>query len=118
MAKKQILYQPFQSRDPRFITLSELAGAISYKVPSQEPANADCPKGEWYCANPACVVREVTIFCKLRGEALPKMTCPACREPLKFHHWLRHETLVPYKEETVGGARASKTQPPDTSSAI
>ncbi len=101
MADKPVLYQPFQPREPGFITVSELAGAISHQVPSQEPEKADCPEGEWYCANPECVVREVTIFCKLCGETLPKMKCPACREPLEFHHWLRNETLVPYKEETA-----------------
>jgi hypothetical protein len=45
------------------------------------------------------LVGEVTIFCKLHGEGLPKMNCPACRKPLKFHHWLKTETLVPFKGE-------------------
>jgi hypothetical protein len=47
------------------------------------------------------MVRQVTIFCKLHGEALPQMRCPACRELLKLHHWLRTETLMPYKEDTA-----------------
>src|SRR5260370_27406620 len=72
MSDKTILYQPFQPREPGFITASELAGAISHQVPSQEPESADCPQGDWYCANPECVVRDVTIFSKLDGAVLPK----------------------------------------------
>jgi hypothetical protein len=100
MADKPTLYQPFQPPASGFYHLSELNGSIGYDVPSKEPENPDCPKGEWYCQNSECVVRTVTIFCKLHGEDLPKMRCPACRQLLKFHHWLRHEILVPYKEDS------------------
>jgi hypothetical protein len=101
MADKPTLYQPFQPPACGFYTLSALNGAIGYRLPSKEPANPDCPEGEWYCENSECVVRTVAIFCKLHGEELPKMRCPACRQLLKFHHWLRHEILVPYEEETL-----------------
>ena len=56
-------------------------------------------KREWYCQNPECVVRQGRNFRKLRGEDLPTMECPACRQLLKFHHGLRHEILVPYQED-------------------
>jgi hypothetical protein len=100
MADQPILYQPFK-RSGRCYPLSELDGAISYQVASPEPESVNCPEGEWYCQNPNCVVREVIIRCKLYGEAMPRMKCPACGKPLKFHHWLRHKTLVPCKEETI-----------------
>jgi hypothetical protein len=101
MANELTLYQPFQPPASGCYALSALDGSIGYQVPSEEPENADCPKGEWYCQNSECVVRHVTIFCKLHGEDLPKMKCPACRKQLKFHHWLRHEILVPCKEDTA-----------------
>jgi aspartate carbamoyltransferase regulatory subunit len=74
-----------------------LDGAISYQLPSPKPQNPDCPRGEWYCQNPECVVREVRIRCKLHGEGRAVMRCPVCGVLLKFHHWLRTKTLVPYK---------------------
>ena len=97
-----MLYQPLRRPESGFCTLtaSELGEAIYYQVPSPKPENPACPEGEWYCQNPECVVREVTIYCKLHGEGRSVMRCPACGELLKFHHWLRTETLVPYKGET------------------
>ena len=59
------------------------------------------PVGEWYCENPNCVVRECTIYCKLDGDALPKMNCPACSSNLKFHHWIGFETLMLVDNEKV-----------------
>lgn len=101
MADKPILHQPYQRRQFGFVSLGELAGAIWYEVASHQPQNPYCPKGEWYCQNPECIVREVTVSCKLWREVFPTIKCPACRKPLKFHHWLRTETLVPYKEDTA-----------------
>jgi len=43
---------------------------------------------EFYCPDPACVVREVTVRVKWHlNDPKPKraMLCPACYEPLKFH---------------------------------
>lgn len=43
---------------------------------------------EFYCDNPACVAREVTVRVKWhQGDPTPRkpMLCPACYEPLKFH---------------------------------
>jgi hypothetical protein len=97
MSDQPTLYQPFQP-PPEIYPLSELRGAICYDVASAQPQNPNCPKGEWYCQNPWCVVREVTVFCKLRGEALPDMRCPGCRKRLKFHHWLATEALVPCRD--------------------
>jgi hypothetical protein len=99
MRDKSTRYQPFQCRELGLITASELTGAICHQVESPEPENRECPEGEWYCENSECVVREVTIFCKLFGEVLPKMKCPACQKLLKFHHWLKNEILVPYEGE-------------------
>jgi hypothetical protein len=101
MADKPILYQPFKPPAGPCYPLSVLDGAITYQIPSSAPEDVRYPKGEWYCQNPDCVVREVTVRCKLYGEAMPTMRCPGCGKRLKFHHWLRHETLVPCKEETL-----------------
>jgi hypothetical protein len=97
MSDLPTLYHPLRRRD--FFWSDQLADAICYRVPASRPADAQSPEGEWYCPNPECVVRTVTIFCKLYGEALPRMSCPACGEPLRFQHWLKHETLVPYRGE-------------------
>ena len=101
MADKPTLYQPFQPPASGFYAVSALEGSIGYELPSKEPKNPNCPRGEWYCENSDCVVRHVTVYCKLYGEPLPKMRCPACRKVLKFHHWLRHEILVPYKGDAA-----------------
>jgi hypothetical protein len=79
--------------------LSELIGSKSCYFAASEPENPEVPEGEWYCDNSDCVVRECTIRCKLHGEKLPKMRCPACSSALKFHHWIGHETLVPVRQE-------------------
>ena len=96
MADKPTLYQPFRPSEIAFAA-SELAGAIDYQVPSRKPPNRQYPEGEWCCRNPECVVREVRVFCKLHGAGRSVLRCPACQELLKFHHWLRTETLVPYQ---------------------
>ena len=98
MADKTILYQPLLRRPFGAISGTELRGAICYDVRCQESGD-QCPKGQWYCENTWCVVRQVTVSCKLFGEPLPAMKCPACRKPMKFNHWLRCETLVRYKTE-------------------
>ena len=72
-----------------------LGGAIFYHVAAAEPEHPDYPHGQWYCMNPECVVRQVSVACKLYGDPLPAMDCPACHEPMKFEHWWREETLVP-----------------------
>jgi hypothetical protein len=76
---------------------SELIGSKSCSRPTSELENPNVPEGEWYCENSDCVVRECTIRCKLYGEELPRMNCPACSSPLKFHHWIGHEILVPVR---------------------
>jgi hypothetical protein len=101
MSGKPTLYQPFEPPESACYPVSLLEGAIYYQVPSEKPADRACPRGEWYCQNPECVVREVTIFSKLHGEGRSVMRCPVCGSLLKFHHWLRTETLVPYKDETA-----------------
>ncbi len=105
MTDKMILYQPLPRRPFGLIHGNELSEGICYHEPSLEPDSENCPMGEWYCQNTWCVVRQVRIDCKLFGEELPRMRCPACRALLKFHHWLRHETLVPYKGEITQGPR-------------
>jgi hypothetical protein len=41
---------------------------------------------ELYCATPACSVREVVVRVKeLSGPTPARLTCPACRHPLKLH---------------------------------
>jgi len=101
MAKKELtdLYKHRERKsgfDP--MTSGEFFSAIFYQVPSSV-VNEQCPEGEWYCTNEECVVREVTVYCKLFGETLPEMSCPACKKRLKFHHWLEVRTLVPVEVE-------------------
>jgi len=99
MTEKMTLYRPLPRRPFRAVTSKELFEGIHYRVPCPE-AETDssvCPIGEWYCENTWCVVRQVTISCKLYGEKLPTMKCPACRSKMKFQHWLCGETLVPYE---------------------
>ena len=78
---------------------SALNGAKCCHIRTSEPEDPRIPEGEWYCQNPNCVVRECTIRCKLYGEELPQMWCPACLCRLKFHHWIGHEILVPVRQE-------------------
>ncbi len=94
--------QRYKVFDPAgFYPASALEGSKSCSFPIPEPENPNIPEGEWYCENPECVVRECKILCKLYGEELPTMECPACSSLLKFHHWIGHETLVPVAECTV-----------------
>lgn len=80
------------------IDAASLVEMIFYHEPAGKPDHAEVPRGEWYCTNEDCVVREVTVLCKLFGERLPGMRCPACRRPLKFHHWTRLVALEPAGE--------------------
>ena len=68
-------YKPAEAKD--IVTASELMACKYCRVPIAEPECANIPEGEWYCPNPECVVRECTIRCKLYGEQLPAMACPA-----------------------------------------
>ena len=84
-------------------------------VPASEAENQSSPRGEWYCGNPECVVREVVVSCTLLDEEdkMPAaMKCPACRHWMAFLHWLRHETLVLLQPERRqdGGQRADNNK--------
>jgi hypothetical protein len=77
------------------VPLSEsLASRYCYE-PAGKPDHPQTPHGEWYCHTEDCVVRQVTVRCKLFGEKMPEMRCPACSEPMAFNHWLHTVTLVP-----------------------
>ncbi len=46
-------------------------------------------EAEFYCENPACNLREVTIHLKeYDGPTTATFICPACRKRLKLH-WVR-----------------------------
>src|SRR5262249_32482788 len=80
---------------------SELADALFAKVTcNQRPDHPACPEGQWYCENEDCVVREVCILAKyLDGvppKCPPRMRCPSCGEPMTFHHYIKHLTLIPH----------------------
>jgi hypothetical protein len=85
----------------RIATMSELTGALYADAGmSQQPDSPRFPRGEWYCENPRCTVREVRISDKyLDGKpptAPPIRHCPACGQRLKFHGYLRRKvTLLP-----------------------
>jgi hypothetical protein len=95
------------------IFASELINSKFCHVRTSEPEHPDMPEGEWYCHNPDCVVRECTIRCKLFGEELPRMRCPACSSRMKFQHWIGHETLVPVRQEAGADPGAGATDFPD-----
>lgn len=77
------------------MTADDAEIAPGYDVASAEPGTPHAPKGEWYCDNSECTVREVRVRLKLYGEPMPEpMACPACAATLKFHHWLTHKTLL------------------------
>jgi hypothetical protein len=86
-------YQVFNRIGP--VPASELVGSKTCFFPTSDPQDPGIPEGEWYCANSDCVVRQCTIRCKLFGEDMPPMRCPACSAPLQFHHWIGYEMLVP-----------------------
>ncbi len=81
---------------------SELMNCIEHTYISSEPDGCR-HRGQWYCENSDCVVREVVIRVKLHGAKMPKiMKCPVCgKGPMSFHHWLKDETLllVPEKKD-------------------
>lgn len=81
------------------ISMSDLKDAKVSSVILAEPDDPQLPYGEWYCTNERCVVREVKVYCKLHGERMPKLTCPACVQLLKFHHWLGQEMLLLVKDD-------------------
>jgi len=98
-------------------TLAELLDSQAIYTPAAAPQCDHHQRGEWYCTNPDCVVREVWITAKLIevGDRFPDPKCPACGRRLKFHHWLHEATLlkVPIPgpdagqdERTAGGATA------------
>jgi len=81
----------------RSYTAAELMHAKFSTEPAAELDDARLPFGEWYCPNEECVAREVTVRAKLLDPAdrLPEtLRCPACGSQLKFHHWLKSETLL------------------------
>jgi hypothetical protein len=94
----ELHYQVFHPTGP--IAASELVGAKACYFPTLQPQDPRIPEGEWYCPNPDCVVRQCMIRCKLFGEPLPPMLCPACSSPMRFHHWIGSETLVPVHPES------------------
>jgi hypothetical protein len=71
-----------------------LNNSLRCSIPTQTPEIPDAPEGEWYCENSVCVVRECAIRCSANGIPLPKMRCPGCAQPLKFHHWIGREWRV------------------------
>jgi hypothetical protein len=106
-------YQVFKPRG-LFYRVSELDGAKFCSFPTVARENPNTPEGEWYCENPECVVRECRVHCKLYGEELPAMHCPACAEAMKFHHWIGHKTLVPVREGPCAEAMDA-AEPPSAS---
>lgn len=64
-----------------------------------KPQNPIVPRGEWYCGNPECAVREIWVRAKLydRDDELSEtteLTCPSCGKRLAFHNWISEELLL------------------------
>src|SRR5262245_55226559 len=76
--------QLYRVRQPKpgldLIRMSELMGAVFADVPcGQKPHNPRVPKGEWYCENSDCAVREVQVRMKHFDKVpkrLPTLNCP------------------------------------------
>ncbi len=41
-----------------------------------------------------CAVRQVDIVCKLYGDPMPAITCPACHQPMDFDWFWDSATVV------------------------
>src|SRR5262249_12509894 len=86
------LYRPTKAN---LFNMSELDEAKFADHVTTKPACKHTPRGEWYCQNSDCVVREVVIKVKLYGKRMPNtMKCPVCGTMLDFHHYLETETLL------------------------
>ena len=84
----------------RCYAAAELVDCKDIYTPSAKPQCDRQPLGEWYCVNEDCVVREVRVTCKLlhAGDMVPEMRCPGCGSRLKFHHWLKVDTLLKVRD--------------------
>lgn len=52
-------------------------------------------EAEYYCGNARCGMREVCVSMKGERRSPPALVCPACRESLTFHHFLKDVPLLP-----------------------
>jgi hypothetical protein len=64
------------------------------EIPATAPER-DRLEAEYSCENPRCEMREVEISMKGARKSAPALVCPACRERLKFHHFLTSVPLLP-----------------------
>jgi hypothetical protein len=80
------------------IRMSQFDGAITRTRPARQPRDRCLFEGEWYCSNERCEVRQVQMRFKFLDQPPatmpPKLHCPLCGKPLKFHHYLIDETLI------------------------
>lgn len=79
-----------------FISAAELATASFRYHLVGKPKNEQFFEAEWYCQDSDCVVREVTIHCKLLDpddKEPRKVKCPACGSRLTFHGYIMVETI-------------------------
>jgi hypothetical protein len=62
------------------------------------PSDPRVPKGVWYCDNPECPVREVTVEAFFWGPQLPKAPppthCGRCKELMRFLNYVREVRLL------------------------
>jgi hypothetical protein len=79
VADKTILYQPLLRRPFGAISGTELRGAICYDIRCQESGD-QCPKGQWYCENTWCVVRQVTVSLQAFRRAFARHEMPRLPE--------------------------------------
>jgi hypothetical protein len=95
------------------ICMNQLAGAITRAKPAQQPDDRRLFEGEWYCEDERCEVREVQTSFKFLGKRPrtmpPRLRCPLCGEPLKFHHYLIDETFI--REDAAGDVK-DEADPP------
>jgi hypothetical protein len=100
MVKENVLYRLRQAKPFDVFTAAELVDFVFVTEPDEEPSDPQFPHAEWYCSNPPCAVREVSIRMKHIDGRIPKrrlvMKCPRCGRSMKFHNYLRSFTLAPH----------------------
>jgi hypothetical protein len=104
MKNKPMTEKRYRLQRPDEVTLSgDLANAFQVPVDCGDtPADPRCPAGRWYCGNPGCSVRPVTIGAEYPGRTPaepPVMKCPECGEPMRFESYLAEVLLLPVEED-------------------
>lgn len=108
----------YKVTEQKSFTSGELMESKYSRIRVAKPVCEFTPRGEWYCWNEYCVVREVEISLKLFDEEMPSdVFCPVCKKKMTFHNWIEYETLIATgkdeKSEQEANRRNHEHQPSD-----